>query len=280
MSDNFNYGKWTPDWEFLMQFTQEEREEFFNTNWGVLEVMAKVQNHIRWLSLMCWKSQQEISDFLFGEQNGGAIISWIENDESPQIFEDPEEEAVVVISEAVAEEPQAEEEQLEETIATAVELETAEEESEESAAESSTFKAETKIDWYPIVWNLIEGRRRVGKNGRYGFLDENNEEVVRCVYDDVNDYSEWIAVVCCDDGAYGFIDLDWSQITECRFSDALDFSEWLAAVKLNNKWWFIDRTWKLVIKYNYTDAESFDWWKAKVTIWRQVSYINRSWFTV
>jgi hypothetical protein len=37
---------------------------------------------------------------------------------------------------------------------------------------------------------LKENRRRVSKNGNYGFLDENGKEIVRCVYETVNDYCE------------------------------------------------------------------------------------------
>ncbi|EKE27770.1 MAG: KWG repeat protein [uncultured bacterium (gcode 4)] len=299
MSDNFNYWKASPDWEFLEQFSQEERDEFFQSKDWVVEVMSKYQVYIRWLSWLSWITQQKIADFIFSEQ--------IKKRRSNENYNVPQgtPKKILAVLESAAEPIAAQEPEINPSADKELEFKDspASEPAEESGADwiieasisepTEEFKndlptrvpvsepiQELSISWYDIVWELKEWRRRVRKNGKYWFLDSDNKEVIKCKYEDVNDFCEWAAVVYGENGLYWFIWLDWEQITECKFSDALDFSEGLAAVKLNNKWWYIDKTWKLAIKYLYTDAESFNDWKAKVELWRQSVYINKSWFAV
>jgi hypothetical protein len=312
MKDTFTYWEGSSDGELLMQFSQDERNEYFHSEGWVIEEMKKLDKHIDEISKFTKRTKQEIADFLFWESKESS-----EPKENAVIEETQEKVAKVIenskvyiqqwidFSWASAEEPEMKLETVPETKeyihdiwpaseilwapeSQAITIETPEiiEEPvsetvtdtalEEIVSDETQTELKAKFKWYDIIWELIEWRRRVSKWWFYWFLDEEWKEVVRCVYETVNDYCEGAAVVCCDDGTYWYINMEGRQLTECKFLDVMDFSEWLAAVKLNNKWWFIDKDWRVVIKYEFNDTGSFKDWRTKVVIWRQEYFINRN----
>lgn len=65
-----------------------------------------------------------------------------------------------------------------------------------------------EIAWgYECASNFNEGRAAVKRQGLWGFIDKEGNEVVEMVYDQVRDFHEGRAAVCMD-GKWGYIDLD------------------------------------------------------------------------
>jgi hypothetical protein len=72
-----------------------------------------------------------------------------------------------------------------------------------------------KYDW--IEW-FYEGMVSVELNQKCGFVDKDGNEVVSPRYDWVSDYQEGMATVRID-GRYGIIDLDGNEVIPCWYTD-------------------------------------------------------------
>ena len=66
---------------------------------------------------------------------------------------------------------------------------------------------------YDDAWSFQEGRAKVKKNGKYGFIDINGTEVVPFIYDEAWSFSEGRAEVKKDD-KWGYVDLNGNEIIE------------------------------------------------------------------
>ena len=65
-----------------------------------------------------------------------------------------------------------------------------------------------EIAWaYECASEFNEGRAAVKRDGLWGFIDKEGNEIVELVYDQVRDFHEGRAAVCMD-GKWGYIDLD------------------------------------------------------------------------
>lgn len=114
-----------------------------------------------------------------------------------------------------------------------------------------------------------------GDNGKYGFIDQTGKMVIPCIYDDVWNFSEGLAMVTLDDKC-GYIDQTGKEIVPCIYDNAGDFSEGLAFVELDEKYGFIDQTGKVVIPCIYDDAEYFREGLAKVQLNGRYGYIDQT----
>ena len=104
---------------------------------------------------------------------------------------------------------------------------------------------------------------RVKKDGKYGFTDENDNTKIPLIYDDVEFFSEGLAVVKRND-KYGFIDKNGNTKIPLIYDEAEYFSEGLAEVKKNGKWGFIDKNGNTKIPFNYNTAYPFSEGLARV----------------
>ena len=74
----------------------------------------------------------------------------------------------------------------------------------------------------------------IEKNGKYGFIDKQGNEVIPCIYDDARDFSEGLAIVKKEEISF-FIDKNGNKVFECEYeginSDGIaNFSDGLAKI--------------------------------------------------
>jgi len=119
---------------------------------------------------------------------------------------------------------------------------------------------------YDWVDNFSEGLATVSLNHKKGFIDKNGKQVIPIVYDDVSHgFSEGMAAVSLNNKRK-FIDKTGKEIIPCNYDWANNFSEGLAPVRLNDKWGFIDKTGKEVIPCIYRFVGDFSEGLASVSL--------------
>ena len=106
--------------------------------------------------------------------------------------------------------------------------------------------------------DFCEGLALVRLDEKSGFIDQTGKEVVPCIYDYAWDFCEGFARVELDDKR-GYIKPDGSWLVKPKFDDAEDFSEGFAAVKLDGKWGYIKSDGKWLVKPRFYDAGPFEY---------------------
>lgn len=89
---------------------------------------------------------------------------------------------------------------------------------------------------------------KVNKNGKWGFLDRNNKQVIAPLYDEVFCFKD---DVCCVElnEKFGYINRAGEVIVPITYDCACSFSEGLACVYKNNKCGYIDKENNVVIDF-------------------------------
>ncbi len=137
--------------------------------------------------------------------------------------------------------------------------------SEEEASEFYRLENERKDrlkDKYDSIWQFSEGLSRVRKDGKYGFIDANDNVIIPLIYSVAKNFSEGLAAVKEGD-KYGYINQKGELVIDCQFNDATNFCNGYGNVRMSNKklWGAINQEGKLVIdcKYDhiYADKEGF-----------------------
>lgn len=77
------------------------------------------------------------------------------------------------------------------------------------------------------------------KYGKYGFVDEDCKEVIKCQYEDAFDYKNGFALVK-KDGYYGYINKKGENIVSCKYDEILGFNSGLALVKKDGHYGYVD----------------------------------------
>lgn len=112
------------------------------------------------------------------------------------------------------------------------------------------------------------------KRDKYSFLDRNGKRITEKVYDNLDNYSEGLAVATVN-GKDGFIDKTGEFVIEPIFFSAKSFSEGLAAVWKDGESGFIDKhgNWQIKLKFNSTEGfrEGF----AAIEKSGKIGYINK-----
>ncbi len=85
------------------------------------------------------------------------------------------------------------------------------------------------------------------KNEKYGYIDKNGKEVIKCQYEYGFDFSEGFALVR-RNGKYGYIDRTGKEVIACRYDRTSDFHDGFAFVEINEKSWHIDKEGKPFIE--------------------------------
>ncbi len=94
------------------------------------------------------------------------------------------------------------------------------------------------------------------KNGKWGFKDLTNKEIIPAVYDEVFYFHEGLA--CFENqGEFGYINTKNEIVIKPKYECAMSFSEGLASVTLDGKCGYIDKSGKLIIDYAYDAATAF-----------------------
>ncbi|MBQ4089901.1 MAG: WG repeat-containing protein [Clostridia bacterium] len=89
----------------------------------------------------------------------------------------------------------------------------------------------------------------------YGVLDPTGNVIAEPVYEDIGyRYSENLINVC-KDGKWGYIDRDGNNVIECIYDDAWQFGGGVAPVKLGDKVGLIDTEGNVVVDFVWDDCE-------------------------
>lgn len=94
------------------------------------------------------------------------------------------------------------------------------------------------------------------KNGLWGYIDSNEQWIIRERFDEAMPFTQGLACVQYYD-RWGFIDKNGQWVIQPIYDKAKPFSEGMACVKINNGWGFINKSGKLVIDPIYSAVSSF-----------------------
>ena len=78
---------------------------------------------------------------------------------------------------------------------------------------------------YDKAREFQEGRARVSKDGKWGFIDQRGHEVIKLKYSEVNPFFEGLARVKHRGDYYGFIDKSGKIIIDLQYPFATDFNK-------------------------------------------------------
>ncbi|MBR6869598.1 MAG: WG repeat-containing protein [Bacteroidales bacterium] len=111
--------------------------------------------------------------------------------------------------------------------------------------------------------SFSEGRARVKKNGRYGYISAEGDLVIQCIWKTADPFSEGLAVVGNDQDEFFFIDKLGNvvlsfEVGTCPYVRGGGFHEGLALVRHNQKYGFINNTGHMVIPCVWEDADPFE----------------------
>lgn len=124
---------------------------------------------------------------------------------------------------------------------------------------------------------LIEGRARIMREDRYGFVDSTGKVIVSPQFLFAGHFSEGfcnVSQAMNKDTLYGFIDLNGKLIINPQFDFAGKFSEGLSRIRLDDKFGFIDQKGKIVINPQFDAASDFHEGLAEIKLGEQWGYID------
>lgn len=107
-----------------------------------------------------------------------------------------------------------------------------------------------RLGQYSTVGRFEDGFAIVQKDGKFGFIDEEYNEVVPCVFDEVSKYLNGRSIVK-KDGKYGYIDEKNKEIAPCVYDELLQFHHGIAIVRVGEHFGAINETGKIVIPIEY-----------------------------
>lgn len=97
----------------------------------------------------------------------------------------------------------------------------------------------------------------VEDNGKYGLLGIDGKKIIDLIYDEIQPFSEELAVVKQDD-QYGYINTKGQIVIKPSYEKAKPFSNGYAAVSNANLFGYINRKNELMIDYQYRGASDFN----------------------
>ena len=102
-----------------------------------------------------------------------------------------------------------------------------------------------------------EGLAVVKRGELFGLIDKQGCEIFAPEYEDLRWRSDNGVVMLCDEGRWTLRSRQGEAVTENTFDFIFDFSEGLASVRAGHKYGYIDRTGTIVIPVRYDEAYSF-----------------------
>ncbi len=124
------------------------------------------------------------------------------------------------------------------------------------------------------AFRFSDGRARVTRDGRVGFIDPTGDRAFEAAFDVANAFSEGRAAVRVDD-RWGYVDEGGALVIPARFTQAGSFSGGLAAVEVDGRWGYIAPDGTVVIEPTYREAQAFRGPLAYVTDETGPHYIDR-----
>ena len=138
-----------------------------------------------------------------------------------------------------------------------------------------------KFNRYSSVGYFHEGYARAEKNGKYGFVDKNGNEIIPPKYEWVGQFKEGVARVFTNDKA-GYVEKKGKTVIPEKYDDAWEFSQGFAKVMVLKKaegktvqhFGFVNKKGVEVVPAIYEDAQSFYEGLAAVRKDKKWGYIN------
>jgi hypothetical protein len=107
-------------------------------------------------------------------------------------------------------------------------------------------------DKFQKIFSFNNGRAKILKNGRYGFIDRIGNVHISPQYPGAHDFSEGYAGVIIN-GKWGFLDKEEQIAVQPFYQEVRDFQNGTARVKEKNKWYFINKEGKKITTTPYDD---------------------------
>lgn len=99
---------------------------------------------------------------------------------------------------------------------------------------------------------------RIGKSERmYGLINVKSEIIIKPKYNHSHGYNEGLICYRDDNYKYGYMDINENWIIKPQYDDATIMKNGMAAVGINDKWGIINKNGEWIIKPVYTWARSF-----------------------
>lgn len=121
---------------------------------------------------------------------------------------------------------------------------------------------------------------RVHKNGKWGWIDKNGNEIVPLKYDDTRTFDDNGLAKVKKDEQWGWINRHGEEVIKPQYENTYNFANGMALVKKNNKWGWINEQGETVIAMLYETAYLFDDGKALVELNNKWGWINQQGETV
>ena len=123
-------------------------------------------------------------------------------------------------------------------------------------------EVEDKTDFDDIVFDngghyLNDGVIVASKGKKYSLFNDSFKQIIDENYDAIDKATSDKIYAFKKDGKWGFIDDDGEVVIKPEYEEAKSFSNGLAAVCKNSKWGFIDKNNKMVIKNKYEGGDYF-----------------------
>ncbi|OJJ20266.1 hypothetical protein BKI52_17520 [marine bacterium AO1-C] len=138
-----------------------------------------------------------------------------------------------------------------------------------------------KFNRYSSVGYFHEGYARAEKNGKYGFVDKDGNEIIPPKYEWVGQFKEGVVRVFTNDKA-GYVEKEGKTVIPEKYDDAWEFSQGLAKVmvlkeiddKKIERFGYVNKQGIEVVPAIYQDAQSFYEGLAAVRQDKKWGYIN------
>ena len=130
-----------------------------------------------------------------------------------------------------------------------------------------------KYDWQDDF--IFNGLIKVRLDGKYGFINEDGEEIIPCKYEDADNFPEGLTKVKSAEG-WGFVNKNGKEIISCKYEDADVFSDGLAKVKSAEGWGFVNENGEEIVACKYEEAHAFWLGLAKVKSAKGWGFVNKN----
>ncbi|HCC07996.1 MAG TPA: hypothetical protein DEP72_07580 [Clostridiales bacterium] len=110
---------------------------------------------------------------------------------------------------------------------------------------------------YDAMYDANEGMYAVQLDGKWGFINEDGKETVKCKYNYVDSFYDGVAVV--SGNGWGAVNKEGKEITGMKYGSVSRFSEGLALVTPNGfDYGYINTNGEEIIPIQYASAQSFN----------------------
>lgn len=128
---------------------------------------------------------------------------------------------------------------------------------------------------YDYAYPFSEGLACVCLDGKYGFIEDKGSVVIPLAYDKAGPFSEGLAYFAAGD-KYGFINMNGDIAFFLNCDSVSSFKEGLAYFSDGGKYGYIDETGKVAVKPIYDDAGYFQSGLAKVRVGLKLGVIDKN----